>query len=146
MAYVEKAGETDVPSGIQNTLSVSNNLQDIVVKTAKFGLTGNQITLQSIAETRKAGIDRSIYSHAISEHGHGAGTPIGLWDRQIGVPGRGDVPIILNTCYSIELQSSSKVPEWDDQVVSSAQEEDVVVDSDGSVDWILERQTKIYVT
>jgi hypothetical protein len=142
MAYVPKVGETDVPAGIQNTLSVSNRLQDIVVKTIKIGMTGNQILAQSLAEMRNAGIDGSVYSHPIGAHGHGAGTLIGLWDRQMGVPDRGDVPIIPNTWYSIELQAGSKVPEWGNQVVRSAQEEDVVIGGDGTVEWIMNRQTK----
>ena len=145
MGYVLKESETDVPSGIQNTLSVNNKLQNIVVNAIKVGLTGNQILSRSLAEMKKAGIDGSVYSHPIGEHGHGAGTLIGLWDRQTGVPDRGDVPIIPNTWYSIELQAGSRVPEWDDQVVRSAQEEDVVIGSDGSVAWILSRQTKFHL-
>jgi hypothetical protein len=145
MAYVLKEGETDVPSGIQNTLSVSNKLQNIVVNTIKLGSTGNQLLSQSLAEMKKAGIDGSVYSHPIGEHGHGAGTLIGLWDRQNGVPDRGDVPVIPSTWYSIELQAGSKVPEWDNQVVRSAQEEDVVISSDGSVEWILSRQTRFHL-
>ena len=145
MAYVLKEGETDVPSGIQNTLSVSNKLQNIVVNTIKLGSTGNQLLSQSLAEMKKAGIDGSVYSHPIGEHGHGAGTLIGLWDRQNGVPNRGDVPVIPSTWYSIELQAGSKVPEWDNQVVRSAQEEDVVISSDGSVEWILSRQTRFHL-
>jgi hypothetical protein len=70
---------------------------------------------------------------------------IGLWDRQMGVPGRGDVPMLQNTWYSIELQASTPVPEWDNQVVRSAQEEDVVVSSDGSVRWVLKRQTDFHL-
>lgn len=145
MAYVLREGETDVPSGIQNTLSVSNRLQDIVKRTIKIGLTGNQILSKSLAEMRKDGIDGSVYSHPIGEHGHGAGTLIGLWDRQLGVPDRGDIPIIPNTWYSIELQASSRVPEWGNQVVRSAQEEDVLVGSDGSVEWVLSRQSKFHI-
>ena len=145
MAYVLKEGETDVPSGIQSTLSVSNKLQDIVVNTIELGLTGNQVLSRSLAEMKKAGIDGSVYSHPVGEHGHGAGTLIGLWDRQMGVPDRGDVPFIPNTWYSIELRAGSKVAEWDNQIVRSAQEEDVVIDSQGSVKWILSRQTKFHI-
>ncbi|MCX6133720.1 MAG: M24 family metallopeptidase [Ignavibacteriales bacterium] len=145
MAYVLNQGEADVPSGIQHTLSVSNRLQDIVVSSMKVGLTGNQILAQSLAEMRKAGIDGSVYSHPIGEHGHGAGTLIGLWDRQNGVPDRGDVPVIPNTWYSIELQAGTKVPEWNNQVVRSAQEEDVIVDGDGTVRWVIGRQTQFHL-
>jgi hypothetical protein len=63
----------------------------------------------------------------------------------MGVPGRGDVPLLQNTWYSIELQASSPVPEWDNQVVRSAQEEDVVVGADGSVRWVLQRQKEFHL-
>ncbi len=145
MAYVLREGETDVPSGVQNSLSVSNKLQDIVLGNINLGLTGNQILSRSLAEMKSAGIDGSVYSHPVGEHGHGAGTLIGLWDRQMGVPERGDVPIIPNTWYSIELQAGSKVPEWENQLVRSAQEEDVVIGADGSVEWVLSRQTMFHL-
>jgi len=43
------------------------------------------------------------------------------------------------------LQASFPVPEWDNQVVRSAQEEDVVVGTDGSVQWVLKRQTEFHL-
>ncbi|TSA19423.1 aminopeptidase P family protein [bacterium] len=145
MAYVLKEGETDVPSGIKTALSRSNRLQEIVLKAMKIGRTGNQILAQSLEEMKATGIEGSVYSHPIGEHGHGAGALIGLWDRQTGVPGRGDVPVLQNTWYSVELQASFPVPEWDNQVVRSAQEEDVVVGTDGSVQWVLKRQTEFHL-
>ena len=145
MAYVLREGETDVPSGIRNTLSKSNRLQDIVVKSMKVGRTGNEVLAISLKEVKESGIDGTVYSHPIGENGHGAGPLIGLWDRQQGVPGRGDVPLLPNTWYSIELQASSNVPEWGDEVVKSAQEEDVFIDGNGKVDWVLERQTQFHL-
>ncbi len=145
MGYVLLEGETDVPSGIRNTLSNSNRLQDIVVRSMKIGRTGNEVLALSLSEMKAAGIDGTVYSHPVGEHGHGAGTLIGLWDRQQGVPGRGDVPLLPDTWYSIELQASSKVSEWGNQVVRSAQEEDVFIDEKGSVKWVLERQTEFHL-
>ena len=48
-------------------------------------------------------INGTFYTHPIGDHGHGAGPLVGLWDRQEGVPGRGDVKIRPNTWFSIEL-------------------------------------------
>ena len=145
MGYVLREGETDVPVGIQALLASSNKLQDIVIDAMKPGRTGNQVLAMSLEQMKKEGIDGSVYSHPIGAHGHGAGTIIGLWDRQAGVPGRGDVPLKPNTWYSVELQAGAKVPEWDNQVVRSPQEEDVVIEQDGSVRWILERQTRFHL-
>jgi hypothetical protein len=55
-----------------------------------------------------------MYSHPIGMHGHGAGPLIGLWDYQDGVPGRGDAKIIPSMWFSSELQTTTPVPEWED--------------------------------
>lgn len=145
MAYVLREGESDVPAGIKSTLTRSNRLQDIHLQNMKLGLTGNQVLSSTLAQMRVEGIDGSVYSHPIGENGHGAGAVIGLWDRQMGVPGRGDVPLLANMWYSIELQATTPVPEWKNQPVRSAQEEDVVIRADGSVQWVYERQTEFHI-
>lgn len=145
MGYVLMEGETDVPSGIRNTLARSNRLQDIHLDNMKIGLTGNEILGNILQQMRSEGIVGTVYSHPVGEHGHGAGAIIGLWDRQMGVPGRGDVPLLPDTWYSIELQTTTPVTEWGNQPVRSAQEEDVVIGSDGSVQWILNRQSEFHV-
>jgi hypothetical protein len=145
MGYVLQEGENEAPNGLKKALASSNRLQDIVLANTKVGSTGNQILANALAQMRKEGIDGTIYSHPIGEHGHGAGPIIGLWDRQSGVEGRGDVPLISDTWFSIELQATSAVPEWENQKVQSAQEEDVVIDSDGSIRWVRERQTEFHL-
>jgi Xaa-Pro aminopeptidase len=145
MGYVLREGETDVPAGIQAVLARSNRLQDIVIDAMKTGRTGNQVLAMALEQMKNEGIDGSVYSHPIGAHGHGAGAIIGLWDRQMGVPRRGDVPLIANTWYSVELQAGARVPEWDNQVVRSPQEEDVLIGQDGSVRWIVERQTRFHL-
>jgi Xaa-Pro aminopeptidase len=145
MGYVLRDGETDVPEGIKKTLATSNRLQDILLSQMKPGLTGNQILAKTLDQMRQEGINGTVYTHPIGEHGHGAGPLVGLWDRQHGVPGRGDVPLLPNTWYSIELQATTPVPEWNNQPVRSFQEEEAYVDSTGTVKWVLERQMKFHI-
>ncbi|MEX2116182.1 MAG: M24 family metallopeptidase [Bacteroidota bacterium] len=145
MGYVLRKDETDVPAGIKNILAVSNRLQDIHLKEMKPGLTGNVILAATLKQMRSEGISGTVYTHPIGEHGHGAGPLIGLWDRQQGVPGRGDVPVLPDTWFSIELQATTPVTEWNNQGVRSAQEEDVFVDSDGRISWVRERQNRFHV-
>ncbi len=145
MGYVLREGETDVPAGLKAALAVGNELQDIVMRETKVGRTGNEALHASLTEMRAAGIDGSVYSHPVGDHGHGSGPLIGLWDRQEGVPGRGDVRIRPNTWFSIELQATSPVPEWDDQAVRMALEEDAEVTSEGTMRWILTRQTEFHL-
>ena len=145
MGYVFRNGETDVPEGLKKTLANSNKLQDILIKNMKPGLTGNQILANTLAEMKKDGIDGSVYTHPIGEHGHGAGPLIGLWDRQMGVPGRGDVPLLASTWHLVELQATTPVPEWGGQKVRSAQEEEVEVTQQGEIRWVQKRQAAFHV-
>jgi hypothetical protein len=145
MGYVLREGETAVPPGIQRALENSNKLQDIVVSELRPGRTGNEVLASSRARMKAMGIDGTVYSHPIGVHGHGAGPLIGLWDYQDGVPGRGDGKVIPSMWYSIELQATTPVPEWNNQPVRSAQEEDVIIDAAGNVRWALARQSKYWI-
>ena len=145
MGYVLREGEAEVPPGIRKALENSNRLQDILLENMEPGLTGNQILSKTLAAMRSEGIDGTVYTHPIGEHGHGAGPLIGLWDRQGGVPGRGDVPLLPNTWFSIELQATTSVPEWNNKKVRSAQEEEAFVNANGQVSWVLPRQYRFHV-
>ncbi len=145
MGYVLKPGETDVPAGIRKALQASNRMQDISTEELKPGRTGNQILRTSLDRMKAEKINGTIYSHPIGLHGHGAGALIGLWDYQDGVPGRGDHKVIPGMWYSIELQAMTPVPEWGNQPVRSAQEEDVIIDAAGKVRWGFKRQTEFHL-
>lgn len=145
MGYVLREGETEAPAGLVAALRVGNRLQDIVLEELVPGLTGNEVLAASLAKMRAEGIDGTIYTHPIGDHGHGAGPLIGLWDRQEGVPGRGDLPVRPNTWFSIELQATSAVPEWDGQKVRMALEEEAIVMADGERRWALERQEDFHL-
>ena len=145
MGYVLREGETSVPPGIARALANSNRLQDIVVSELRPGRTGNEVLRASRERMQREGIDGTVYSHPVGMHGHGAGPLIGLWDYQDGVPGRGDAPVIPRMWYSIELQATTPVPEWNGQRVRSAQEEDVIIDAQGRVRWAFGRQTQFWL-
>jgi len=145
MGYVLREGETEPPAGIRRALANSNRLQDIVVSEIRPGRSGNEILRASLARMRGEGIDGTVYTHPIGMHGHGAGPLIGLWDYQDGVPGRGDAKVIPSMWFSIELQATTPVPEWNGQRVRSAQEEDVIVGADGAVRWAFGRQTTYWL-
>jgi hypothetical protein len=144
-AYVLREGESDAPAGLRQALANANALQDIVIGELRPGRTGNDILSSSLARMKERRIDGTVYSHPIGLHGHGAGPLIGLWDYQTGVPGRGDAQVIPSMWYSIELQATTAVPEWNGQQVRLAQEEDVVIDAAGKVRWALRRQDKLFI-
>ncbi len=145
VGYVLREGETDAPAGIRKALENSKRMQDIVMAKMQVGRSGNEVLVEALKEIRSEGIRGTVYSHPIGDHGHGAGPLIGLWDRQQGVPGRGDVKLTPNTWFSIELSSRTPVPEWDGQELFVGMEEDAMVGPDGKVSWILRRQEKFHL-
>ena len=145
MGYVLRDGETQPPAGLREALRNSNRLQDLLLAEMRAGRTGNEMLHATLTRMQAAGIDGTVYTHPIGDHGHGAGPLIGLWDRQDGVPGRGDVPLLPSTWYSIELQATTSVPEWDGQRVRSMQEEEAVVGQDGQIGWALKRQVSFHL-
>ncbi len=143
-AYVVQLGEDSAPSGLQAALADANRLQDILAAEFSAGRTGNEILARSLAQARREGIDAIIYTHPLGYHGHGAGPLIGLSDSQAGVPGRGDYQLFDATCHSMELAIRRRVPEWDDQEVRLALEQDVVF-TGGKVHYLGGRQTDFHL-
>jgi Xaa-Pro aminopeptidase len=145
MAYVLHEGETTAPEGLQKALDNAKRLQDILLEKTKVGMTGNEVLHAVLEQMNAEGLNGTMYSHPIGDHGHGAGPLIGLWDYQEGVPGRGDVPVIPSMWFSTELQVTTPVPEWDNQPVRMAMEEEAEITADGEMRWALRRQTELHL-
>jgi hypothetical protein len=145
MGYVLRPGETDAPAGLRAALGRSNRLQDLLLEEMVPGRSGDEILARTLARMRAEGLDGTVYTHPIGDHGHGAGPLIGLWDRQDGVPGRGEVRLRPNTWFSIELQVTSPVEEWGGQPVRMAQEEEAWLDEAGERRWVLRRQEAFHL-
>lgn len=114
-AYILRPGETDAPAHLRRAFAEGNALQDILTSNFETGLTGNEILSRSRAQALESGLGPIIYTHPIGLHGHAAGTTIGMWDRQDGVPGSGDYPLHADTAYSIELTAEVDLDEWGEE-------------------------------
>ncbi len=145
MGYVLRAGETEVPAGVQKAMANANRLQDILLERLKPGRSGNEALAEALAQMTREGIKGTIYTHPVGDHGHGAGPLIGLWDRQQGVPGRGDVLILPSTWFSIELQATTPIPEWGGKELWVGLEEDAAIDESGRIAWVLNRQAQYHL-
>ncbi len=145
MGYVLREGEKEPPPGIRRALANTNRLQDIVLERMRPGRSGNEVLADALAAMKAAGINGSVYTHPIGDHGHGAGPLVGLWDRQQGVPGRGEVPVLPGSWFSIELSARTPVPEWGGKELWVGQEEDAVLDEQGRAAWVLRRQTEYHL-
>jgi Xaa-Pro aminopeptidase len=117
----------------------------LVFERLRPGRSGNEVLADALAAMKAEGINGTIYCHPVGDHGHGAGPVIGLWDRQQGVPGCGDVLLLPDTWISIELSASTPAPEWGSKDLWVGQEEDVVIDAAGRVSWVLNRQTEYHL-
>ncbi len=144
-AYVLRAGETAPPAGILRALANANRLQDLLFEETAPGRSGNDILFRVLARMRGEGLDGTVYSHPIGLHGHGAGSLIGLWDYQEGVPGRGDHAVTGSMWFSSELQVTTPVAEWGGQPVRIAQEEDFAIGPDGKARWVYQRQSEFWL-
>lgn len=122
-AYVLKPGETDAPEYLKKALQRGNRLQDIFTSKFEEGKTGNAVLKESREQAMAEGIKPSIYTHPIGYHGHAAGTTLGMWDAQQGVPVNGDYPLHLSTAYSIELNAATQIEEWDKEIRIMLEEE-----------------------
>lgn len=142
-AYVLRPGETEVPDYLTKAFENGNRLQDIFTNNFKEGRTGNEVLKMSREQAIAEGITPSIYTHPIGYHGHAAGTTLGMWDSQGGVPVTGDYPLHLNTAYSIELNAATFVEEWGKEVRIMLEEE-AFFNKDG-VRYINDRQKKIFI-
>ena len=112
LAYVLKPGETAPPDFLVEAMNEGNRVQDIFTSNFKFGATGNEILKKSLEQGRAEGLRPSIYTHPLGTYGHSAGTTLGMWDSQGGVPFTGDYPLQYNTAYAIELNTTVYIQEW----------------------------------
>jgi hypothetical protein len=142
--YVLKPGETEAPEGLKAALAAANRVQEIHLAAMQIALTGNEVLAAVRQQAEAESIAATIYSHPLGYHGHAAGPTIGLWDQQGGVPGRGDYPLFDDTAYSIELNIQQPVPEWENQIVRIALEEDAIL-SGGKMRWLAGRQTALHL-
>jgi hypothetical protein len=145
VGYVLREGETEPPAGLRSCLKTTNRLQDLLLAAMEPGRTGTEALLAARAAMKAEGIDGTIYSHPIGDHGHGAGPLIGLWDRQEGVPVRGDFKIRPATWFSIELQATSAIPEWEGRRLACRQEEEAYLDDQGLRHWTFRRQERFHL-
>ncbi|XWN35820.1 MAG: M24 family metallopeptidase [Balneola sp.] len=138
-AYILRPGEMEVPEYLKKAFDNGNRLQDIFTNNFKEGRTGNEVLKMSREQAIAEGIKPSIYTHPIGYHGHAAGTTLGMWDSQGGVPGSGDYPLHLNTAYSIELNAATFIEEWGKEIRIML-EEDAFFDETGV--WYIDGRQK----
>ncbi len=116
LAYVLKPNETEAPDYLVKALDEGNRVQDIFTDLFEYKKTGNQILKEALEQGKNEGLRPQIYTHPLGTFGHSAGTTLGMWDSQGGVPFTGDFPMNYNTVYAIELNTKVFIKEWNKDI------------------------------
>ena len=116
IAYVLKNDEEEAPKFLSNALKEANRLQDIFTNQFDLGKTGNEILKTSLNLAIKEGLNPQIYTHPLGTFGHSAGTTLGMWDSQKGVPFTGEIPMSFDTVYAIELNNKTYIEDWKKEI------------------------------
>ena len=144
-AYVLRRGERDAPEGLAHLMREANCLQDVFMGEFKHGLSGDELLSNILTRARAEGIPNpKVYSHSLGLLLHEPGPLIGLPWEQERCPGRGDVRLGYNNCFTMELSVRGPVPEWDGDEAVMALEEDVAFTQEGCLP-IDGRQTSLYL-
>ena len=142
MGYVLREGEKDAPEGLKRALSNTNKLQDALFTHIKPGAKGFEVYDATMTDMKNAGIEAMIYSHSVGNQGHALGASIDFRRPAAGAPSE---PAFREGSYtSIELNTSTAVPEWGGQKVTMMMEDDAYLTKDG-MKWFRPRQTAFYL-
>src|ERR1041385_4681640 len=142
MGYVLRAGEKDAPEGLKKALANTNKLQDALFTHIKPGAKGFEVYDATMADMKSAGIEAMIYSHSVGNQGHALGASVDFRRPAAGAPL--EPPFREGSYTSIELNTSTPVPEWGGQKVTIMMEDDAYLTKDG-MKWFRPRQTAFYL-
>ncbi|MBK9768609.1 MAG: M24 family metallopeptidase [Chloracidobacterium sp.] len=123
-SYLLKPGEKgrsgrDLKAALKTQIACRTSLFSF----ARAGMTGSDLYERTMAECTKQGIDAMIYSHPIGAQGHGLGASIDFRKSLGGDEDR----FRLGSFTSIELNTSTNIPEWNGQKVTIMAEDDAVM-------------------
>jgi Xaa-Pro aminopeptidase len=142
MGYILRPGEKDVPEGLKKALTNTNRLQDALFTHIKPGRKGNEAFDATMSDKKNLGIEAMIYSHSVGNQGHALGASIDF--RRTSAGTSLEPPFREGSYTSIELNTSTPVPEWNGQKVTIMMEDDAYLTKDG-MKWFRPRQTQFYV-
>jgi Xaa-Pro aminopeptidase len=142
MGYVLREGEKDVPDGLKKALANTNRLQDALFTHIKPGAKGFEVYDAAMSDMKNLGIEAMIYSHSVGNQGHALGASIDFRRPSAGAPL--EPPFREGSYTSIELNTTTAVPEWSGQKVTIMMEDDAYLTKDG-MKWFRPRQTSFYL-
>jgi hypothetical protein len=95
-----------------------------------------------MVDMKNMGIEAMIYSHSVGTQGHALGASVDFRRPSAGAPAE---PAFREGSYtSIELNTSTAVPEWNGKKVTIMMEDDAYLTKDG-MKWFRPRQIAFYL-
>jgi Xaa-Pro dipeptidase len=143
MAYILKPGERDAPAGLKRALANTNRLQDALFTHIKAGAYGHDVYDATMADMKRENIEAMIYSHSVGTQGHALGASVDFRRPATGAAPT-EPPFRDGSYTSIELNTSTPVPEWGGQKVTIMMEDDAYLTPQG-MQWFRPRQTAFYL-
>jgi nucleosome binding factor SPN SPT16 subunit len=132
MGYVLRDGEKDVPEGLKKAMQNTNTLQDaVMIRASRPGKTSAEVYNAAMDEMKQKGINAKIYSHPIGFQGHGLGAPIDYRSAQRPKDFATEKHLRKGSYISIELNTATPVPQWDNQEVFVMLEDDAYLTDEG---------------
>ena len=142
MGYILREGEKDAPEGLKKALANTNRLQGALFTHIKTGAKGFEVYDATMADMKKLGIEAMIYSHSVGNQGHALGASIDF--RRPATGAALEPPFREGSYTSIELNTTTAVPEWGGQKVTIMMEDDAYLTREG-MKWFRPRQTAFYL-
>jgi hypothetical protein len=126
-------------------MAETNRLQDVYRGEFETGLTGNQLLANILATAKAEGIQQpKVYSHSLGYYLHEPGPLIGLPWEQVDTGGRGEVKLVPNSIFTVELSATHAIPEWDGKELRLGLEQAVAFTGDDVI-YQDGRQTEFYI-
>jgi Xaa-Pro dipeptidase len=141
-AYVLLPGENDAPIGLKHALANTTALQNSLMTRSRPGRLAGDVYNDILADMKSANVEVKVYSHPIGNQGHGLGA--GLDYRAAQASATEGKHMRKGSYFSIELNSATLVPEWDNQKVYVMEEDDAYLTDDGFKTF-LPRQSSFYI-
>jgi Xaa-Pro dipeptidase len=133
MAYILREGERAAPAGLRRAMKNTNELQDaLTLRAARPGRVAGDVYNLAMDEMKQKGIEAQIYSHPIGNQGHGLGPSIDFRAAQREDMASTQAKRLRKGSYiSVELNTQTAVPEWDNQKVYIMMEDDAYLTDEG---------------
>jgi len=117
----------------------------LALRAARPGRPAGDVYNQTMEEMKEKGIDAQIYSHPIGNQGHGLGPSIDFRaSKRADIGATQAKPLRKGSYLSVELNTQTAVPEWDNQKIYVMMEDDAYLTDDG-YKFFVPRQEAFYL-